>query len=187
MNIGKDADAGKDGGQEEKRATEDEMVGWHHRLNGHEFEKTPGVGDEQGGLVCCSPWYFKESDTTERLNWTELILSRGFDNTAAEAVNWTPCPGVGWRMRPRFRGVCRHHQSELRLGQLGSSRTQPRGERQKCKFNQPHSLAVQVSITSWTRKGESSFSRNHQGYCEQHKSFINTTPPTSSHCHPGDV
>ena len=52
--------------------TEDEMVGWHHRLNGHEFEKTPGVGDEQGGLVCCSPWYFKELDTTERLNRTEL-------------------------------------------------------------------------------------------------------------------
>ena len=50
------------------------MVGWHHRLNGHEFEKTPGVGDEQGGLVCCSPWYFKELDTTERLNQTELNL-----------------------------------------------------------------------------------------------------------------
>ena len=52
--------------------TEDEMVGWHHRLNGHEFEQTPGVGDGQGGLVCCSPWGLKKSDTTERLNWTEL-------------------------------------------------------------------------------------------------------------------
>ena len=50
----------------EKRATEDEMVGWHHRLNGHEFESTPGVGDGQGGLVCCSPWGCKESDMTER-------------------------------------------------------------------------------------------------------------------------
>ena len=48
--------------------TEDEMVGWHHRLNGHEFESTPGVGDRQGGLACCSPWGHKESDTTERLN-----------------------------------------------------------------------------------------------------------------------
>ena len=47
--------------------TEDEMVGWHHRLNGHEFEQAPGVGDGQGGLVCCSPWGRKESDTTEQL------------------------------------------------------------------------------------------------------------------------
>ena len=48
--------------------TEDEMVGWHHQLNGHEFEQALGVGDRQGGLVCCSPWGCKESDTTERLN-----------------------------------------------------------------------------------------------------------------------
>ena len=53
--------------------TEDEMVGWHHWLNGHEFEQAPGVGDGQGGLACCSPWGHKESDTTERLNWTELL------------------------------------------------------------------------------------------------------------------
>ena len=50
--------------------TEDEVVGWHHRLDGHEFEQVPGVGDGQGSLVCCSPWGRKESDTTERLNWT---------------------------------------------------------------------------------------------------------------------
>ena len=54
--------------EEEKGTTEDEMVGWHHRLNRHEFEKAPGVGHEQGRLVCCSPWGHKESDTTERLN-----------------------------------------------------------------------------------------------------------------------
>ena len=70
--IGKDPDAGKDWGQEEKGMTEDEMVGWHHRLNGHGFGWTPGVGDGQGGLVCCSSWGCKESDTTEWLNWTEL-------------------------------------------------------------------------------------------------------------------
>ena len=52
----KDPDAGKDGGQEEKGTTEDEMVGWHHRLNGHGFGWTPGVGDGQGGLVCCGSW-----------------------------------------------------------------------------------------------------------------------------------
>ena len=68
--IGKDPDAGKDWGQEEKGTTEDEMVGWHHRLNGHEFGSTPGVGGGQGGLVCCGSWSCKELDTTE--NWTEL-------------------------------------------------------------------------------------------------------------------
>ena len=66
--IGKDPDAGKDEGQEEKGVTEDEMVGWHHRLNGHEFEQALGVGDGQGSLVCCSPWGHNESDTTEQLN-----------------------------------------------------------------------------------------------------------------------
>ena len=66
--IGKDPDSGKDGGHEEKGATEDEMVGWHHQLNGHEFEQTPGDGDEQESLECCSPWGHKESDTTEQLN-----------------------------------------------------------------------------------------------------------------------
>jgi len=64
--MGKDPDAGKDWGQEEKGTTEDEMVGWHHRLNGREFEQAPGDG--QGGLACCSPWDRRESDTTERLN-----------------------------------------------------------------------------------------------------------------------
>ena len=74
--IGKDSDAGRDWGQEEKGTTEDEMAGWHHRLDGHEFEWTPGVGDGQGGLVCCDSWGCKESDTTERLNWlTELLLT----------------------------------------------------------------------------------------------------------------
>ena len=69
--IGKDRDAGKDWGQEEKGSTEDEMVGWHPWLDGHGFGWTPGAGDGQGGLVCCGSWGFKESDTTERLNWTE--------------------------------------------------------------------------------------------------------------------
>ena len=67
--IWKDPDAGNDQSQEEKRTTEDEMVGWHHRLDGHGFEQTLGVGDGQGSLVCCSPWGCKELDTTEQLNW----------------------------------------------------------------------------------------------------------------------
>ena len=65
----KEPDAGKDWRREEKGTTEDETVGWHHWLNGHEFEWTPGVGDGHGGLAFCSPWSRKESDTTERLNW----------------------------------------------------------------------------------------------------------------------
>ena len=66
--IGKDPDAGKDWRQEENRTTEDEMVGWHHQLNGHEFEQVLGDGEGQGGLPCCSPWGHKESDMTEQLN-----------------------------------------------------------------------------------------------------------------------
>ena len=69
--IGKDPDAGKDWRQEEKGRTEDEMVGWHHWLNGYEFKQAPGVGDGQGSLACCSPYGHKESDMTERLNWTD--------------------------------------------------------------------------------------------------------------------
>ena len=68
--IWKDPDSGKDWGQEEKGMTEDEMAKWHHRLDGHEFGWTPGIGDGQGGLLCCHPWGCKESDMSEWLNWT---------------------------------------------------------------------------------------------------------------------
>ena len=82
--IGKDPDAEKVWKQEEKGMAEDEMVGWHHWLNGHEFEQALGVGDGQGSLVCCSPWGHKESDMTEQLNWTdsnwsEVIPHGSFD------------------------------------------------------------------------------------------------------------
>ena len=76
--VKKDPDAGKDWRQEEKGTTEDEMVGWHHQLNGHEFEQAPGYGEGQGSLACCSPCGHKESDTTEWLNnkslpWDPLL------------------------------------------------------------------------------------------------------------------
>ena len=71
--TGKDPDAGKDWGQKEKGTTEDEMVGWHHQLDGHEFKQALGAVEGQGSLAFCSPWGCKESDTTEWLNWTELI------------------------------------------------------------------------------------------------------------------
>ena len=70
--LGKDLNAEKDWRREEKGMTEDEVVGWHHQLNAHEFEQAHGVGGGQGSLACCSPWHYKESDTTERLNWIEL-------------------------------------------------------------------------------------------------------------------
>ena len=71
--IGKDPDVGRNWGQEEKGTTVDEMAGWHYQVDGHEFERTPGVGDGQGGLACCNSWGLKESDRTEGLNGTELI------------------------------------------------------------------------------------------------------------------
>ena len=80
--TGNDPDAGKDWKQDEKGTTEDEMVGWCHRLDGHEFEQALGVGDRQWSLVCCSPWVCKQSDTTEQLNWTELT--------------WRPNPSNGY-------------------------------------------------------------------------------------------
>ena len=70
--TGKDSDAGRDWRQKEKGTTEEEMAGWHHWLSGRESEWTLGVGDGQGGLASCDSWGHKESDTTERLNWTEL-------------------------------------------------------------------------------------------------------------------
>ena len=73
--IGKDSDAGKDWGQE-NGATEDQMVGWHHLLNGREFEHTPGDRERQGSLVCCSPWGCKESDTSWRLNDNRQLCSK---------------------------------------------------------------------------------------------------------------
>ena len=72
--IWKDPDGGKDWGQEEKGTTEDGMVGWHHQVNGHGFGWTPGVGDGWGGLACWGSWVRKESNTTERVNWTDVLF-----------------------------------------------------------------------------------------------------------------
>ena len=77
--IGEDPDAGKVWRQEEKGTTMDKMVGWHHRFDRHEFEQASGVGDGQGSLVCCSPWGRKELDMTELFNWTDWVLSLGYD------------------------------------------------------------------------------------------------------------
>ena len=79
--TGRDSDAGRDWGQEEKGMTEDEMAGRHHWLDGHESEWTPGVGDGQEGLACCNSWGRQELDTPERLNWTEWSLCQSFCGT----------------------------------------------------------------------------------------------------------
>ena len=78
--LGKDPDGGKDWRREEKGTTEGELVGWHHRLKGHEFEQAPGDGDGQGSLVCCSPWGYKELEMTEGLNNNQnyIITTEGY-------------------------------------------------------------------------------------------------------------
>ena len=99
--IWKHPDAGKDWGQEEKGMTEDEMVGWHHQLNGHGFGWTPGVGDRERDVVCCDSWGLKESDTAEWLNWLTcheairkqcLILS-----TSSFLFSFFVCPKEAFR------------------------------------------------------------------------------------------
>ena len=89
--IGKDPDAGRDWGKEEKGTREDEMAGWHHRLYAYEFGWTPGAGDGQGGLACCDSWGRKELDTTEQPNWTEanytvLILLRSWSKLTLKYI-----------------------------------------------------------------------------------------------------
>ena len=89
--IGKDPDACRDWGQEEKGTREDEMAGWHHQLYAHEFGWTPGAGDGQGGLACFDSWGCKELDTTEQLNWTEanytvLILLRSWSKLTLKYI-----------------------------------------------------------------------------------------------------
>ena len=91
--TGKDPDAGKDWEQEEKGMTEDEMVGWHHRLDGHGFGWTPGVGDGQGGLACWGSWGHKVLETSEWVNWTEQLLGCDYF-WSRNYVNETCCDAI---------------------------------------------------------------------------------------------
>ena len=108
--TGKGPDAGRDWGQEEKGTTEDELAGWHHRLDAREFGWTPGVGNGQGSLACYDSWGCKESDTTEWLNWTELnIYCHRQDNKEVwikiKRIHWKPCNlNLNWK-----------HHSELTI------------------------------------------------------------------------
>jgi len=98
--IGKDSDAGRDWGQEEKGTTEDEMAGWHHRLDGRESGWTPGVVAGQGGLECCDSWGRKQSVMTERLNWTEL--KKPMSTTAIFFTFW--CKSSSYLLYSSWRG-----------------------------------------------------------------------------------
>ena len=95
--LEKDPDAGKDWRQEEKGTTENEMVGWHHWLDGHEFERAQEVGDGQGSLACCSPWGCNETDTTEWLSWLNSQIEKSLSSVLGNSLwsyNYMPCfPG----------------------------------------------------------------------------------------------
>ena len=105
--IWKDPDTGKDWGQEEKGTTEDDLVGWHHWLEGHGFGWTPGVGDGQGGLACCDSWGRKESDTTERLNWTETLYGFKVQYTKESTFRRLASLPVPTSLLPRC-PICNH-------------------------------------------------------------------------------
>ena len=119
--LGKDPDAGKDWRQEEKGTTEDEMVGWHHRLDGHEFEQAPGAGDEQRSLACCSPRGHKESDMTEWQNskYSDVRIAHP-EPCRKQPYQWGQWPGAvplssGLTDSMHFQG---HAGEHLRLGFL---------------------------------------------------------------------
>ena len=95
-----------EGREEEKRTTEDEMVGWHHWLNGHESEQAPRLGDGQGSLVCCSPWGHNELDTTEWLNWAEDWPHYLFANVAPPPDSSHPPPHLGYRGSLSYKVIC---------------------------------------------------------------------------------
>ena len=134
--IWKDPDTGKDWGREEKETTEDEMVGWHHQLDGHGFGWTPGVGDGQGGLACCGPWGRKELDTTERLNWTCVdvtysnLMCLSFLLRKMERTIISPCTslnalvvlGASDRTKAEILGTCtKAWKSRTPMRQAGSN------------------------------------------------------------------
>ena len=147
--TGKDPDARKDWRQEEKGTKEDEMVGWHYRLDGHEFEQALGVGDGQGSLACCSPWGHKESDMTEQLNWTKLVQWQltGKDPNAGKDL-WQEEKGAtenetaGWHHR------LNGHESEQTLGD---------SEGQGSLSGMPQSMQLQRAGHHWATEQQQAY------------------------------
>ena len=140
-------DAGRDWGQEEKGTTEDGMAGWHHRLDGRESEWTPGVGDGQGGLACCNSWGRKESDTTERLNWTDwrLYSSSGVLDTLQGTQLWRF--GVFLAPPPRGFSGCRGLLSQ---GSLLFTHRWASVMKAKCTLQHVRQLTVDIPRQSAT-------------------------------------
>ena len=107
--IGKDCDVGRDWGQEEEGTTEDEMAGWQHRLDGHEFEWPAGIGDGQRGLACCNSWGRKELDTAGRLNWTDKDEDMTLLNTVNSKKKKKKKP------KNKFKNWPQSHSSEIKI------------------------------------------------------------------------
>ena len=131
--IGKDSDARRDWGQEEKGTTEDEMAGWHHWLSGNESEWTLGVGDGQGGLACCDSWGREESDTTERLNWTELTESYTKNKKAGmwNSIYFLEvCFTMSWKENIYIK---KEEQPIVRLTKFGRGKSKKERVEKRCK------------------------------------------------------
>ena len=121
--IGKDSDAGRNWGQEEKGMTEDEIVGWHHRFNEHEFGWTQGVGDGQGSLACCGSWGCKELDMTEWLNWTELNALNNVQHSCGAENPHQP----EWRNLLEYMG----HSTEMENAYIRAETKKKKKERER--------------------------------------------------------
>ena len=145
--IWKDLDAGKDWGQEEKGMTEDEMVGCHHRLNGHGFGWTPGAGDAQGVLVFCGSWGRKESEMTERLNWTELGRWWNSSWAISNPKRWC-CESAALHMPANL------ENSALAMG-LGKVTFHSNPKERQCQrmFELPHNC---IHLTRWQSNAQNS-------------------------------
>ena len=160
--IGKDPDAGRDWGQEEKGTTEDEMAGWHHWLDGREFEWAPGVGDGQGGLVCYDSWGCKESDTTERLNWTDVLVTSS-RNSQQRSVSKQVCSEGAYllvceRQKANKREQCQSHLPFICLPEAGHRKN----PHPRCPY-------------SWSFRDGFTFSNQKNSCAPCHKLAVNLT------------
>ena len=174
--IGKDPDAGKDWGQQ-NGMTEDEMVGWHHRLNGHGFRWTLGVGDGQGRLVCCGSWGCKELDTTEQLNWTELNEG-GVGDTHS-------IPGSERSPRERNGNLLQHSCLANSMDKFLVATVLAKSQTQLSIF---HSFNIEIKLSVWdhcknkkTQVWESRLLGSLGSCTEKKKKFRKETDPQSPH------
>ena len=154
--IGKDPKAGKDWGQEEKGTTEEEVVGWHHRLNGHEFEQAPGVGDGQGSLACCSPWGHKELDTTE---WLTTRIEKKSESKCDKM--WTNCCNI---TSGESVGIhCTLKSTSLQIWAILKSWGCEEKLADHCFVSSQHKLHLRASLQRCTGLGRGALTSPHPG------------------------